>query len=64
MTSPTTEQNLYRYESDPCIIVNLATPDRELLMERQRALQESIAKLTRDLVVVTDAVSGRIESQL
>lgn len=58
MTSPTTEQNLYRYESDQAIFVNLETPDTELLRERQKALQESIAKLTRDLMVVTDAITG------
>ena len=59
----TAPQNLYRFESDPCMIVNLATPDQELLRERQRALQESIAKLTRDLVVVTDAIVGESGNQ-
>lgn len=55
MTAP---QALYRFESDQSIFINLQTPDVELLRERQKALQQSIAKLTRDLVVVTDAITG------
>lgn len=51
-------QNLYRFESDPCILVNLATPDTQTLLDRQRALQQKIAKLTADLMVITEAISG------
>lgn len=58
-----TPQALYRFESDQAIFINLQTPDMELLRERQKALQESIAKLTRDLVVVTDAIVGESGNQ-
>lgn len=60
MTSPTTEQNLYRYESDPCILVNLETPDVELLKSRQQQLQKKIAQFTTDLTVITEAIANQL----
>lgn len=49
--------DLYRYESDPCIMVNLATPDIEVLRERQQHLQKKIAQFTADLFVITEAIT-------
>jgi len=51
--------NFYRYQSDPSMIINLDTPDVELLRERQQALQEKIAKMSMDLAVVTDTITSR-----
>lgn len=49
--------NLYRYQSDPNILINLETPDQELLRERQRALQEMIAKMSMDLVIISGVLN-------
>lgn len=51
--------NFYRYQSDASMLINLDTPDVELLRERQRVLQEKIAKLSIDLAVVTDTITSR-----
>ena len=53
--------DLYRFQSDQAILINLETQDRELLLERQKALQEKIAALTVDLTVITDAIVDKAQ---
>lgn len=48
--------DFYRYESDPCIIVNLDA-DMDFLKERQKQIQEKIAKLSLDHQVITEAIT-------
>ena len=56
------EANHYRFESDPCVFVNL-NGSEERLLNHQQKLQQKIAKLTVDLSVITEEIVNRQRMQ-